>query len=362
MLQMKKNSLYIIIILISTVIVFFTYNNHFLYKSPIIKIVNIENISNEKENDESINQIITGVIKNGEYKGKTLKFNNESSVSGVLDEQIHKNSELFVKVSNKGTSVQDITGIKRDKYVIILLVLFIDLVIFIGKTKGIRSLFSLFLNVLISVFTVHFYIAGKLKIDILLLFITIAIIFIITSMILCNGPNKKSKAAIISSIISLLISFGIAYIILKYYNSSINYYNMDYIEVIKDYEKVFYINVLLSGLGAIMDIAITMTSSLNELIEKDNNISYKTLRKSGNEISKDILGTMTNVMLFTCYISIIPMIILVMRNGIPLISAINTYGQLEMIRVLTSCISIVLAIPISLYVALFVLKKVKRND
>ena len=137
---------------------------------------------------------------------------------------------------------------------------------------------------------------------------------------------------------------------------------MDYIEIIKDYQGIFYTDILLCGLGAIMDISITMASSLYELISTNNDISVQELRKSGQEISKDILRTMINVMLFTCYISVIPIIILASKNYLSIFEAINTYAQIEMIRVLTSCISIVLAIPISLYISLLIYKGVKKHD
>ena len=65
---------------------------------------------------------------------------------------------------------------------------------------------------------------------------------------------------------------------------------------------------------------------------------------------------MTNVMLFTCFTSIIPMTFLMMKNNIIIGEAIKRYGQVELIVVLTSCISIALAIPISLYISTKVLK------
>ena len=111
-----------------------------------------------------------------------------------------------------------------------------------------------------------------------------------------------------------------------------------------------------------MDIAITISSSLHELILKDPNIKLQSLVKSGKEICKDIIGTMNNVMLFTCFTSIIPMTFLLMKNNIVLGDAIKMYSQVELIVVLTSCISIVLAIPISLYISTIILHPSKRRS
>ena len=70
---------------------------------------------------------------------------------------------------------------------------------------------------------------------------------------------------------------------------------------------------------------------------------------------------MTNVMLFTCFTSIIPMTFLMMKNNIILGEALQRYGQVELIVVLTSCIAIVLAIPISLFISIGILRPSKKR-
>lgn len=356
----RKITIYITLVIFSILAIFLTYNNYYIYNTTILKISNLTNIP--IENTEQYEQHIEGVIQNGKFKGNTLKFNNKSSISGVYDEQLNNSSELFVELSDDGTSITKITGVKRDKYVVILLVIFINLIIYVGQSKGYKTLLTLLINLLITLLAMYFYIFTNLKLNIMYLFIPISLLFIIISLTICSGRNKMTYAAIISSIVSLIVSFGISFIILKIYNGSIHYQNLDYINVLDDYEGIFYLNIMLSGLGAIMDIAITMSSSINELISKDNNISYTALKKSGQEISRDILGTMTNVILFTCYTSVIPIVLLAIKNMSPIFYTIETYGQLEMIRVLTGCISIVLSIPISLYISLLVLKKVNQHD
>lgn len=341
---------YVILVAISFIVIFFTFNNYFLYKTPILKITEIK----EEKMDEQIIQNITGVIKNTELKGKTYSFINRTSKSGVYDEQIHKNSEIFVNIKDDEISL---VNIKRDKYIVILLVLFIDLMLIIGKNKGLRTLISLGINVIISLIAINIYHNNINDLDILLLFIFVGILFIVSSLYITNGKSKKTLSAIISSIVSLFVSFLLSYVLIQIYGKSIPYWTMDYMELIRDYKKLFYVNILLSGLGAIMDISITMSSSLNELIEKNNKISTSSLIKSGKEISKDIIGTMTNVMLFTCFTSVIPICLLAFKNKLTISNIIGQFGQIEMIRVLTSSISIVLAVPISLYISIYVLRK-----
>lgn len=348
----------IVIIIVSLFIIFFVYNDYFLYKMPIMKINKIENtnVTYGSFGEKYYNQKISGIIKNGTNKGKKIIVNNITSTSNVNDEKIHIRSELFLNFSNEN-QVYSIVGIKRDKYIIILIIIFIDLILFICSKKGIKTLISLFVNILISAISILIFQNNIERLNLLLLYIFVSILFIISSLYITNGKSKKTFSAIISSIVSLFVSFGFSYLIIKLYGKDVTIWTMNYIEYVRDYENYFYICILLSGLGAIMDIAITISSSLNEIIMKNEKISKKELIKSGKEISKDIVGTMSSVILYTCFTPTIPLIFLAIKNNMSLSMAINYYGEIELITILCSCISIVLSIPISLYISTFILSK-----
>lgn len=360
----NKNNLffYIIMFIFSLSIIIFTFNNYWLYKNPVLKITEVsKDVSRIGENNEIYYiEKVTGIIQNGEHKGKILSTENYSTTSKVYDDTLYVGSDLIVELNNDGTNILSIVNIKRDKFIVTLLILFINLILIVGKTQGFKTLLSLIINIIISIFAIFIYRKNFDKINILLLFLPISIFFIIFSLYCTNGHSKKTFAAIISAIISLLISFTLAYILIEIYNDSIPFWFMDYAEAISDYKNLYFVNILLCGLGAIMDIAITLSSSLNELIEKNSKISKSSLIKSGKEIAKDIVGSMINVMFFTIYVGVIPLTLLAVRNNMPISVIINNYGQIELIRILTSCISIVLAIPISLYISVFILKE--RND
>ena len=355
---MKKINLKLIILLILSIAsIIFTYNDYFLYKTPILKITNIDNVLQEStiKGEDYYNQIITGKIMNGKYKGNILTVKNTASTSNVYGDTIKNNSELFIEVSSDGTKAIRITNIKRDKYLVILLVIFIDLIILTAGKKGLKTLGSLLGNIIITGIAIFTFKNNYKTLNMLLLYFIVSIIFIIFSLYITNGKSKKTLSAIISSIASLFISFGLSFLLIKIYGKDISIWTMEYIEVVYDYENFFYVSILLCGLGAIMDIAITISSSLNELIVKNPKIDRESLIKSGKEISKDIVGTMTNVMLYTCYTPVIPTVLLAVKNNITIANAISLYGSLELIIVLCSCISIVLTIPISLYISIFIL-------
>ena len=110
-----------------------------------------------------------------------------------------------------------------------------------------------------------------------------------------------------------------------------------------------------------MDVAITMSSSIFGLYEKNNNISVKALVKSGREIGKDIMGTMTNILLFAYISGTIPMLILYFKNTSPLGFTLSMNLSLELARALAGGIGIVLTIPIGLYITIFFVNRKRAS-
>ena len=115
--------------------------------------------------------------------------------------------------------------------------------------------------------------------------------------------------------------------------------------------------LLIGSVGAIMDVAITISSSIAELIEKNNKISVKSLNKSAKEIGKDIMSTMSNVLFFTYLCAGLPIFVLALRNGFTIFNYITTNFSLELSRFLVGSIGIVLTIPISAFISIKLMKR-----
>ena len=360
----KKLKIKILLLaLFSLISIIFVYNDHFLYKTPVLKVTEVKNEDKDSTmfRETYYCQTIKGIIKNGKYKGKEMTVENTVARSGVYGEVVKKGNELLVEISKDGKEITEIAGVKRDKYLVLLLVLFIDSLVLVAGKKGLKTLLSFIINILISALAIFIFQKKFNTLNLLSLYMGVSILFIVFSLFITNKKDRKTASAILSAIISLFISFGLSFVLIKIYIKDISIWTMEYIEAVYEYENFFYVTILLCGLGAIMDIAITISSSLNELIEKDPNITKAALIKSGREISKDIVGTMTNVMLYTCYTPIIPLVFLAIKNDMSLTDALSLYGEVDLIAVFTSSISIVLAIPISLYVAVLILKPSKKE-
>lgn len=352
---------YGILIVLSLVLIIFTYNNHSFYKDTIAKIINIKDeyitteIMDYGYKEDIHNQTITAKILNGQYKGQTITIENEYYKGQTYSQKYHKNDEIFISLETHKNTIRNthIEGYKRDKYIVILLVSFILTIVLVGQLKGLLSIISLILNIIL--FNTIVYLNVK-DISLPLLSFIGAIIFSSLCLTLVSGKNKKTLSAIISSITGVTITMLISLIVIHITNySGLRFENMELLT--RPYEGIFISEIILGGLGAIMDISISISSSLNELLEKDPKITSKQLIKSGYNIGRDIMSTMINVLFFTYICSVIPNLCILFRNGINLSSLINSYITLEMTRALIGAIGITITIPISIYITVLMYKR-----
>ena len=115
--------------------------------------------------------------------------------------------------------------------------------------------------------------------------------------------------------------------------------------------------LLIGSIGAVMDVAITISSAMSELIDKNSDISSKALNRSAREIGKDIMSTMSNVLFFTYLCAGLPVFVLAIRNGFTLRNYIASNFSLELSRFLAGSIGIVITIPISAFVSIKIMKR-----
>lgn len=354
------------LVIISAVILCFILNNENFYSKPIAKITSIsENISQVKTTNGCTEQLkkqqIKAIIMNGKYKGKRIQLENTTSYSQVNDLNLKVNNEVFISImknsSGKNVSYQ-IAGFKRDIYALYIGILFVFLILIIGGFKGFRSLMSLVINIII------FSAAIKLftnNVNLTLVCITASILFIILSLLIVGGINKKVLSAIIGTMAGTFISMLIAVIVLKMNHwTGVHFEEMELLT--HSPEQIFLMEILIGTLGAIMDIAVSISSSINEIYNKNPHAERKTLIKSGMEIGKDIMGTMANTLLFAYMSGSIPMILLILKNNFPISYIININLSLEIVRALVGSIGIVLSIPITIFTSVMLLKNYRIGE
>ena len=360
-LTYKQIIFYLILVLGFISSVLFVNHNYSFYDRSIAEVMktNLEDTTEIMDiydnEDKLFTQHIEAVLKNGEEKGQEISLTNEFSSSGAYDQEYHVGDELFVSnisntVENEGLT-GTITDVKRDKHVLLIAWIFIITLLIVGKRQGFFSIISLAVNALLLSFALDIYINNP-EVSLLLICSVTVLLFTVVSMLFVNGFNEKTYAAIVATLAGTFVSLLIAYFVLwGTSENGLRYEEMQFLT--RPYKMIFMAGLLIGSLGAVMDVAITMSSSIFALYDQNNKITVKALKASGIDIGKDIMGTITNILFFAYISGSIPILILYFKNASPLGFTLSMNLSLELARALVGGIGIVLTIPIGLYTSIF---------
>lgn len=335
-----------------------------LYSEPIGKITHVKTIEQQLILDEHQNkdtmttQRLSVVLLNGEYQNKTLSIVNTYSQSQINDQRYNKGELVFIHISpiSKNQSLEgSIIELKRDSWLIVLLTVFLIVLIGIGGKSGGFSFIGFTLNGLILTGLLMGY--REVNSSLLLWLFALATPILVTiSLSLANGWNKKTKTAVIATLIGTATTclIGISVIELLSHKG-LHYEEMELIT--RPPHVIFLSSLLIGCLGAVMDVAMTLTSSLFEIKQKNPTITPSKFKESGLAIGQDIMGPMTNIMFFSYLSGTIPLILIFLRNNMSLTYSFSIVLSLEFARALVGSIGIVLSVPITLYTAAHILLK-----
>lgn len=354
------------LIIVSIFSLYFIWTNEIYYNKTIAKITSI---TEEESQTQDMNgkvepikkQRIKAIIMNGIHKGSEIQLQNTTSYSEAYDLNLKVKDEVFVAIqenANSKVGTYKILDVKRDKYAAYITIFFILLILLIGGYKGFKSLASLVINILIFSITVTLFLQGF---SLILIASIASILFIIVSISIVSGVNKKTISAIVGTMAGTFVSMMITAVVIKITHSSgIHYEEMEFLT--HPPEQIFFIEIMIGTLGAIMDIAISISSAINEIYDKNPNIEKKILIDSAKEIGKDIMGTMSNTLVFAYISGSIPMILLLLKNDFLFFYIIHINLSLEIIRALIGSIGIVISIPITIYTSVILLENHKIGE
>ncbi|WKB36578.1 YibE/F family protein [Terrilactibacillus sp. S3-3] len=212
------------------------------------------------------------------------------------------------------------------------------------------------INVVLLSFILDLYLEHR-SVSLLLLCMGAVVLFTVISLLLVSGNKEKTYVAILATLIGTFVSLLIAYGVIQLTDGrGLHYESMEFVTIPQ--QQVFMAEILIGALGAVMDVAITLTSSMYEIYDRNKAISSRALTAAGRKIGSDIMGAMTNILLFAYVSGTIPMILLYLKNNSPLIYTFSVNLSLELARALTGSIGIVLTIPVTLYLSrLFIYRK-----
>ncbi|MFR1823975.1 MAG: YibE/F family protein [Clostridium saudiense] len=356
----------LIFFIVFLVLFIWTNNNYNIYKSTIAKVISLENVYDKTEKgtndieEKYYIQTMVVKVKNGQYKGQQITLKNSYSSSMLMNEKYKKGDDLFISINENSSELSgSIIGLKRDKFIVLLIGFFVIALVAVAGRFGIFTLCTLIANIVAFIYFIKLYVSGK---DFMLINVLMIIFFSVVTLLILGGFSRKNIGAILSTLITTFLIFALYKISLAY-TGDLHYELMDYIAGPNDLENIFLSGVLVGCLGAVMDVSITVNSAVNELVNAAKSITLKQLIKSIREIGHDIMGTMINVLMFSYIGGSLSIVILKIINGYNFQRLIQFDISFEIIRFLVGAIGIVSAVPISACVALLFFRKgMSKND
>lgn len=304
------------------------------------------------------------LIKDGPLKGETIKVINTMDQNLAYDIELFEHREIYVFIAYDDDGNVDhglVYRYRRDKYLLILGLIFLVLMVVVGGAKGVRTLITLSLT-LVGIFYMLTGIARGGN-PIILSMVVCSIIAVVT-MFLVTGFNQKAVSAIVGTLGGVLVSGVIAVIVSDYAvltglgttEAQMLMFSQQHIEF--DFTSILFASILLGTLGAVMDVCMSIASAINEITEANPFMSTKDLFHSGMNIGKDIMGTMANTLILAYAGTSIFLILVFMMNDIPAFDIINMDAiATEVVRALGGTIGLILSIPLTAYVAAILEKK-----
>lgn len=187
------------------------------------------------------------------------------------------------------------------------------------------------------------------------------------TLLLLNGQSGKTFSAILSTLVGMFFAMGLFFITSKLVHidgfSSADAEGLLLIQEetglkIKD---VLFGGVIISSLGAIMDVAMSIVSSLYEIHHHTPELTSKELFQSGIEIGKDMIGTMTNTLILAFTGSAFITLLVFLSYQIQFRQLLNSnYLSIEIAQGLCGTFGIVLTIPAASAISAIMLKRKHR--
>ena len=310
----------------------------------------VEKVQYVDLNDDTVSQTKQTIqvrLLTGEFKGETVELDNMLTGNPYYDIKLKKNTKVILHAEDNGEGVEfSIEDIKRSGNLGWLSLLFCGLLIYVGRKKGFYSLISIGLTVLLITHALSPLIL--IGINPVLATILICIASTAATMYLVGGFNAKSTSAVIGAMLSLLFAGLLSYITMfTAHLTGVTEENSMFLYTAHpelDFIGITISTMILATLGAVMDVAMSIASTINEIYITDNTKTVKDLFISGMNVGRDIIGTMANTLILVYLGGSLPLLLL--AGNIDLQKFINLNQVVtETASALIGSIAIVICVP-----------------
>lgn len=334
-----------------------------------VEKVTYEDVAEGLQNENNVKQKVQIKVLTGQFKGTVQTLDNMLTGNPAYDISLNKGDKVVLHLEAKNTEVNSvddvdffIADIKRDYSLEAFAALFMVLLVVIGRKKGVFSLVSI-----IATISLMFFVLVPLilhGVNPVVSAVVVGILSTIITIYLVGGFNSKSSAAIIGTGLSLIFAGGmsLAAIWMARLTGFAGEESMFLYSTRPDlsFKGILAASMIIAALGALMDTGVSIASSVNEIYETDKKLTVNQLFKSGMNIGKDIIGTMSNTLILVYLGSALPLVLL--SNNIDLQKFFNlNQVATEILSALIGSISILACVPLTAIIAAYLIKRQKER-
>ena len=377
--ELKENRVVIIIMLITIIAVGFF--NQYLAKdysrvnndsTDFVsgKIVEITSSNLEYDQDLKINlgkQVVVVEILEGKSTGKRVEIDNYLTAAHNVEVAIGSKVIISADEPDGIDSYYTVYNFDRGLGMIIFTCVLLLVIIAIGRGKGVKAILGLAYTLYLVIFLLLPTVFSGYS-PVLMSIICVALSTIVTLMLL-NGASKKTYSAIVATVLGVVLSAGGFYLmslVLK-----VNGFSVDEAESLVlinqatglSIKDILFAGILISSLGAIMDVGMSIVSALSELFHHQPNLTQKQIFDSGIEIGKDMIGTMTNTLILAFTGSAFVSLLVLFSYNVDIKQLLSSnYIAIEFAQGIAGTLGIVLTVPIASFISAWALTNKKSNN
>lgn len=333
-----------------------------IFKARVIEILD-EGIEEDTGIDKEIfYQEIQAKILDGDEKGTVVTFENDF----VKLKKGQKFYLLKVTRGDDGRIIYLMHNVVRLPWIIFFTVLFIGLVVFFGGLPGVRGLLALSGGMLLIFYILlPQIVSGASPI---VVSIIVASLIVVVGSYITHGFNKTTTSAVIGMVITVIMTGILAYLaVVATELTGTDTEEAIYLSL-NSYGAIDLRGLLMGGiiiglLGALYDSAIAQSIAVEELWRANPNLSKKYVLKRALRIGREHIGALVNTLAIAYVGAALPLLVLFSFPASGNVSSTFLLNRelfaTEIIRTIIGSIGLVLAVPITTSIAVFMLHGTK---
>ena len=327
----------------------------------------IEILSDSTEQDEASDgayrgdQLMLVKMTSGRYKGETLQVYNFVGPLYGAPLKAGDSAVLIVSTYADGSHNATVYEYNRTLALAAVIALFVVATVLVGGKTGAKSLIGLIIT-LICLFWLLLPMLMKGFPTLLTVFLICTYVTIVSFTIL-GGVSKKTVCASLSTVCGIAIALVFA--LAAQGLARIDGLRLADVEPLLQLRQtgtpigLRYLlvgGIVISALGAVMDVAMSIASALSEIHLVDPELGPKDLFKSGMNIGRDMVGTMTYTLILAFIGSSFVVVIYLYSIGLqPYQLLSSSYLAIEVISGISSSIGVILSVPITAFISAYII-------